>query len=202
MGKTAKAAAAALAAIALQGCLGTGEDEQITREQYNKAVADMRGQYTGSAVAELAYREYSYSTTPDTLHGLVWTSDSAITVKNFPVAALAKAVVMRDSAVIKALQGYKGTAEVPAQMAIYEVGEVHRYLLMPRAIKVTLDYDGESHEVAFPFYFDVGKSLGVWANSVQAFRITVASMYADGQPTAWLTPISFDFTSTRVEKRP
>lgn len=167
-------------AFGLTSCLDDSNDDNgLTAEQIYSARQAIRGAHSG----KLLYPNSSNSTAvkTDTLDAS-WsiTTDSLMTIGNFPVSSLANFVSNNNMA--EALK----TAPNQTLSCYYGIINVNpiTWLINPMTLKLMLNYSGSAHEVQVVFYANNTYSWGSYNPSLTSrkmqMQIVVAGVYADG----------------------
>lgn len=176
---------AALAAVCVTFTSCDDDDDSqrsLTPQEQQTAFNAVKGDYSGKLVYTITdsktgkYRNDTIATS--------WSiqSDSVMTVRQFPVAALANNIT--DSVARKAL-----LAEAPQDLTC-AIGfirvEPSTFLVNPVAPTFNITYGGKAHKVQIPFYINSYYSFGTVGNKQLRIQLVMANVYEDGNKTAWL----------------
>lgn len=167
----------------------------LTPTERQEAFEAVKGNYTGSLI---------YSTTDaktnrlknDTVD-ISWsiTTDSTMTINQFPSALLAMHVT--DSLMKEAI------AAAPAQDLTCAIGFIKvspsTFLINPGTPAFDLTYDGKTHKVQLPFIINNYYSFGqLYSNKQLRMQIVLAAVYEDGKlKSSFNGGVPFVFTTVK-----
>ncbi len=182
---------AAMAAVCVTFASCNDDDDSsrsLTPQEKQTAFNAVKGEYTGKLVYTVTDSKTGKSQNDTIATSWSIQSDSVMTIRQFPVAALAGNIT--DSVARKAL-----SAEAPQDLTC-AIGfmrvEPSTFLINPVAPEFNVTYGGKAHKVQIPFYVNSYYSFGMVSNKQLKLQIIMATVYEDGNKTAWLRqPVPF-----------
>jgi len=186
-----------MAMVSFTSCNDDDDNNKaLTAEEVQACFNTVKGSYNG----KLVYKNASTTNSSDVTDTLdcSWsiTTDSTLTINNFPVKLLANNVT--DSTLKAAIQ------QLPAQSITCGTYYVNtnpvEFLVNPYTLTYNLNYGGEAHKVQIAFYIGNTFSFGAYtpANSTLTMQIIEGGIYIDGTLTKYLSHATwFDFYGTK-----
>lgn len=73
----------------------------------------------------------------------------------------------------------------------------YQFTLAPQTATVSVEYNGGTHELKFPFY-QGGYSYGVGNMTTQTLQLVAAGMYVDGTHSSYFTEMAIIYTGKKI----
>ncbi|MDY4038577.1 MAG: DUF4840 domain-containing protein [Prevotella sp.] len=186
-----------LAAVTLimTSCFGDDTTDTITEEQMRTSIASMAGPYDGSLFTGVI--QNNMLTQTDSLGSQKWAADNnKITFAEFPASQLAKGVT--DADIKKALEASEEMIKLEAYYYSFSsISAPYQFTLAPQTATVSVEYNGGTHELKFPFY-QGGYSYGVGNMTTQTLQLVAAGMYVDGTHSSYFTEMAIIYTGKKI----
>ncbi len=149
----------------------------LTPEQVQMAYQTVRGNYTGKLIYPKASNTTG-KTVNDTV-GITWSiaTDSIMTIRNFPAAALAEHITNAD---LKQALLTQPAQDIRCYIGFLTLSPV-RFLINPVSPSYTLTYGGATHTVHVGFYVNSTYSLGVYNTNTKELQMQIieGAVYVD-----------------------
>lgn len=181
--------------LLLSSCGGSDTTNLPTAEEIQKALNNMKGNYTGKADFYLINNGQAAET--ETVQNITWTADNIITVKNLPFAQLARGVAENET-LKTALAAYTGTQTFPLNYVYCYSAASNNYAfsLEPSDVLITLEYGGRTHTVVVEFLHDSNYSYVRATDADERIQIVAYNMYVDNVATSF-RPMGITLTSSK-----
>ena len=181
-----------MAALSFTSCNSDTDNpyQGLTEAEIQKCFLETRGNYFGKVVYS-AENKANVKDKSDTL-SVNWeiTTDSTMTIYNFPVKALAEKITYNDELKEAVSKLSPRTLKCAIQ---YAYVTPIQFLIGPENLDYELEYGGTTHKVQFRFYWNEF-SFGQYVSSSDhpmEMRILAAALYVDGNQTSYgITPSS------------
>lgn len=174
---------ALMAAVSMTSCLDDGNDNGITPEQEKQYRMVISGNYRGKILFK--NEEINDSKNPNKIDSLLYKecrfnyADSTINLYSVPAKLLFKALEGHES--LKAAAEAYGNVDLTLKYGIYAAdnGGIY-YLAVTSPVKLTLEYDGEKHDLAIAF---LSNTRGYYVKNTVLFQFVEAAIY-DGKDSS------------------
>ena len=181
-----------MAALSFTSCNSDSDNSYkgLTEAEIQQCFLATRGLYNGKVVF-LAENKANVNDKKDTLN-VNWeiTTDSTMTISNFPVKALAEKITHNNELKEAVSKLSPRTLNCVIQ---YVYVTPLQFLIGPANLDYELEYGGKTHKVQFRFYWNEF-SFGQYVSSAKhpmEMQIWAAALYVDGNQTSYgITPSS------------
>ena len=181
-----------MAALSFTSCNSDSDNsyQGLTEAEIQQCFLATRGLYNGKVVF-LAENKANVNDKMDTLN-VNWeiTTDSTMTIYNFPVKALAEKITHNNELKEAVSKLSPRTLNCVIQ---YVYVTPLQFLIGPANLDYELEYGGKTHKVQFRFYWNEF-SFGQYVSSAKhpmEMQIWAAALYVDGNQTSYgITPSS------------
>ena len=181
-----------MAALSFTSCNSDSDNsyQGLTEAEIQQCFLATRGLYNGKVVF-LAENKANVNDKKDTLN-VNWeiTTDSTMTISNFPVKALAEKITHNNELKEAVSKLSPRTLNCVIQ---YVYVTPLQFLIGPANLDYELEYGGKTHKVQFRFYWNEF-SFGQYVSSAKhpmEMQIWAAALYVDGNETSYgITPSS------------
>ncbi len=185
------------ATLFISSCIGDGDDTTINTAAQKQYQSQMSGTYNGKAY----FIQSSAAKANDSTTTIVWrlSSDSIITVANFPVSSYAKDINDSTSNIseLKALKtALKSAPNQPVKLLYgvpstsYVTSTYINFVVNPYSISFDLTYDGATHNIIIPFQWNYCLGTYTISTGYASLVMLASGIYIDK------TSYSTYFTST------
>ena len=181
-----------MAALSFTSCNSDSDNSYkgLTEAEIQQCFLATRGLYNGKVVF-LAENKANVNDKKDTLN-VNWeiTTDSTMTISNFPVKALAEKITHNNELKEAVSKLSPRTLNCVIQ---YVYVTPLQFLIGPANLDYELEYGGTTHKVQFRFFWN-NYSFGQYVSSAKhpmEMQIWAAALYVDGNQTSYgITPSS------------
>lgn len=181
-----------MAALSFTSCNSDSDNSYkgLTEAEIQQCFLATRGLYNGKVVF-LAENKANVNDKMDTLN-VNWeiTTDSTMTISNFPVKALAEKITHNNE--LKEAVSKLSPRTLNCVIQYVSVTPL-QFLIGPANLDYELEYGGKTHKVQFRFYwneFSFGRYVSSSDHPME-LRIWAAALYIDGNETSYgITPSS------------
>ena len=181
-----------MAALSFTSCNSDSDNsyQGLTEAEVQQCFLATRGLYNGKVVF-LAENKANVNDKMDTLN-VNWeiTTDSTMTISNFPVKALAEKITHNNELKEAVSKLSPRTLNCVIQ---YVYVTPLQFLIGPANLDYELEYGGTTHKVQFRFFWN-NYSFGQYVSSAKhpmEMQIWAAALYVDGNQTSYgITPSS------------
>ena len=181
-----------MAALSFTSCNSDSDNsyQGLTEAEIQQCFLATRGLYNGKVVF-LAENKANVNDKMDTLN-VNWeiTTDSTMTISNFPVKALAEKITYNNELKEAVSKLSPRTLNCVIQ---YVYVTPLQFLIGPANLDYELEYGGTTHKVQFRFFWN-NYSFGQYVSSAKhpmEMQIWAAALYVDGNQTSYgITPSS------------
>ena len=181
-----------MAALSFTSCNSDSDNsyQGLTEAEIQQCFLATRGLYNGKVVF-LAENKANVNDKMDTLN-VNWeiTTDSTMTISNFPVKALAEKITHNNELKEAVSKLSPRTLNCVIQ---YVYVTPLQFLIGPANLDYELEYGGTTHKVQFRFFWN-NYSFGQYVSSAKhpmEMQIWAAALYVDGNETSYgITPSS------------
>ena len=181
-----------MAALSFTSCNSDSDNsyQGLTEAEIQQCFLATRGLYNGKVVF-LAENKANVNDKKDTLN-VNWeiTTDSTMTISNFPVKALAEKITYNNELKEAVSKLSPRTLNCVIQ---YVYVTPLQFLIGPANLDYELEYGGTTHKVQFRFFWN-NYSFGQYVSSAKhpmEMQIWAAALYVDGNQTSYgITPSS------------
>ena len=181
-----------MAALSFTSCNSDSDNSYkgLTEAEIQQCFLATRGLYNGKVVF-LAENKANVNDKMDTLN-VNWeiTTDSTMTISNFPVKALAEKITHNNELKEAVSKLSPRTLNCVIQ---YVYVTPLQFLIGPENLDYELEYGGTTHKVQFRFFWN-NYSFGQYVSSAKhpmEMQIWAAALYVDGNQTSYgITPSS------------
>lgn len=181
-----------MAALSFTSCNSDSDNsyQGLTEAEVQQCFLATRGLYNGKVVF-LAENKANVNDKKDTLN-VNWeiTTDSTMTISNFPVKALAEKITHNNELKEAVSKLSPRTLNCVIQ---YVYVTPLQFLIGPANLDYELEYGGKTHKVQFRFFWN-NYSFGQYVSSAKhpmEMQIWAAALYVDGNQTSYgITPSS------------
>ena len=181
-----------MAALSFTSCNSDSDNSYkgLTEAEIQQCFLATRGLYNGKVVF-LAENKANVNDKMDTLN-VNWeiTTDSTMTISNFPVKALAEKITYNNELKEAVSKLSPRTLNCVIQ---YVYVTPLQFLIGPENLDYELEYGGTTHKVQFRFFWN-NYSFGQYVSSAKhpmEMQIWAAALYVDGNQTSYgITPSS------------
>ena len=127
-------------------------------------------------------------------------TDSTMTIHNFPVSALADNITSSNYSDLKTALENVNTTDLSCFIGFYQLNPIS-FLINPISPSFNLSYGGATHKIQIAFYLNTTYSAGIYDyqnNGILEMQIIEAGIYIDGsQSSALSTSKAFLIDSTK-----
>ena len=181
-----------MAALSFTSCNSDSDNsyQGLTEAEVQQCFLATRGLYNGKVVF-LAENKANVNDKMDTLN-VNWeiTTDSTMTISNFPVKALAEKITYNNE--LKEAVSKLSPRTLNCVIQYVSVTPL-QFLIGPANLDYELEYGGTTHKVQFRFFWN-NYSFGQYVSSAKhpmEMQIWAAALYVDGNQTSYgITPSS------------
>ncbi|MBQ6916376.1 MAG: DUF4840 domain-containing protein [Prevotella sp.] len=187
--------ACCVAAMSLTSCLNDSDDStrEMTKEEVAYCLNKVKGNYTGNLIY-VAENVKDVKDKTDTLK-INWTitTDSTMTIKNFPTRLLADNI---SDEKLKAALAEQPDQDIECRIGFINTSPV-QYLINPKAPSYTVNHDGSNHKIQVAFYMNSTNSFGTYNETKKELymQIIEGAIYMDEKQTSYLktaNPFAFE----------
>lgn len=185
-----------LAAMSLTFSSCSDDDDNngsLSPKDYQTAFNAVRGSYSGKVYFPVPDEKTNKYVTDSATVSWSIQKDSAMTIHNFPVAALGANVA--DSAAREAIMS-QAPQDIKCAITFIHLSPV-TFIIAPTTVELNLNYNKKDHKIQIPFYVSY-VSYGQQVSSTGVFmQIVEGAIYQDGSlQQSWLSKgIPFKFIS-------
>ncbi|MGM9703645.1 MAG: DUF4840 domain-containing protein [Prevotella sp.] len=187
-----------MAAMSFTSCNSDTDNsyQGLTEAEVQQCFLATRGLYNGKVVY-LAENKANVNDKTDTL-SVNWeiSTDSTMTIYNFPVKALAEKITYNDELKAAIAELNPRTLKCAIQ---YVYATPIQFLIGPENLDYELKYGGSTHKVQFRFFWN-NYSFGQFSSTAKhpmEMQLWVAALYVDGNQTSYgitaSSPVQFFF---------
>lgn len=178
----------------MTSCFNDDDGNTISEQQMKKCIADMAGNYSGKLITGVI--QNNTLTETDTLDNQTWTAgDSKLTFMLFPASQLAKSIT--DSDIKAAVAASEEMISIEAYYYSFSsVSSTYQFTLAPQTVSISVNYNGGTHELKFPFY-QGGYSYGLGNATTQSLQLVVGGMFVDGQQSNFFTEMALEYAGKK-----
>lgn len=181
--------------VTLTSCNDDDDDVRgLTPQEQQAAYEQVKGSYTGTMYYAVKDSTTGKAKTDSTTVSWEISSDSTMTVRNFPVSLIANYI--SDTTLSKPLS-MAGNQDLRCYLGFIRVTP-STFLINPISPELNLTYGGTSHKIQIPFYVNTYYSYGELSGSRLSMQIVAGGIYSDGKDTGLLNQgIPFAFVSKK-----
>ena len=167
-----------MAALSLTSCIDDNNDDNgLTKAQISQCLTAVVGNYSGKIIYA-ANNPADIADKQDTLD-INWaiTSDTIVTIKDFPAKVIAESIVNKD--LKTALQEQNPKQDIKCLMAFILNDPYIEFVLGPQKVDFPVFYKDQSHTVSAYFWTDYSYGDKDPSTGLTVLRLTMGAVFLD-----------------------